>query len=314
MKWNPKAILVPSAIVAVVAGVLLAVISYVAEREFFTHVTISSQGGTTLTPSQAGAFGVTIAVLFGAVALVSVFANIILTGILTLAVGNGVLGRKETLASAWRATRPRLGALIAAFILAALFIGLGWMIAVGISVGIGFAIGAGAHLAPLGVLVGVLLGIAATVFAIIVTIRWSLIIPVVVLEREGPIKAMGRSWRLVRRSGWRIFGITLLTEVIVGLASLIIRIPFSLAGGASSLTGGLGIAGTSHPVAPSVAAAAASAVGTIISDTVTAPLLAGVIVLLYTDLRMRREGMDIALQAAATQGGQYPAPPPPGPW
>ncbi|MGH3164953.1 MAG: glycerophosphoryl diester phosphodiesterase membrane domain-containing protein, partial [Trebonia sp.] len=136
---------------------------------------------------------------------------------------------------------------------------------------------------------------------------------VVVLERAGPVKAMGRSWRLVRGSSWRVFGITLLTEVIVGIASSMIRVPFSFAGGVSSFFGGLGVGGTGHPAAPSLVATVSSAVGTIVSDAVTAPLLAGVLVLLYTDLRMRREGMDIALQAAATQGGRYPTPPAPDP-
>lgn len=309
MKWNPKVILGLSAIVATISGVLIAVITYVLERDLFSHVTVTAQGTTTFTQSQAESLGFTLAALFGALAIVTFVADAILTGILTLAVGHGVLGRKETLAGAWRATRPRLGPLIGALILAALFVGVGWVVAVGISVGIGFALGAGAHLAGLGVLAGVVLGIAATVFAIIVTIRWSLIVPVVVLERAGPVKAMGRSWRLVRRSAWRVFGIMLLTEIIVGLAGTIIRIPFSLAGGAGSVFGGIGTTSTSHPVVPSLAATALTAIGTIISGTVTAPLLAGVVVLLYTDLRMRREGMDIALQAAATQGGQYPDPP-----
>jgi hypothetical protein len=333
MKWNPKAILVPSAIVAAVAGLVLAVISYIVERDLFTHVTVSSTSANTLTPSQASDLGITFIALAAAAGIVTFFADTILTGILTLAVGHGVLGQQESLAGAWRATRSRIGPLLAAVILAAVLIGLGWAIAVGIAVGIGVALGAGAHLVAVGVLVAVVLGLAATVFAVIVAIRWSLIVPVVVLERTGPIKAMGRSWRLVRRSSWRVFWITLLTEVIVGLAGFIIRIPFSLVGGTSSLTAGFGAAGTTHPAAPSAAATVASAVGTIISDTLTAPLLAGVLVLLYTDLRMRREGMDIALQAAATQGGQFPAPPargfatpgfqnpgptppasPPGPW
>jgi hypothetical protein len=298
--------------------VLLAVVSYFLDRGLYSNLSVSN-GASNMTSSQAESLGGTLLILFGATVVVTFIANAILTGVLTLAVGHGVLGRKETLGGAWRATLPRLGPVVAALVLSGLFVGLGLALAVGISVGIGFALGAGAHLVPLGVLVGVVLGLAAAVFAVIVTVRWSLIVPVVVLERTGPVKAMGRSWRLVRGSAWRVFGIIALTELIVGLAGVIIRIPFSLAGGASSLTGGLSTT-ASHPAAPSLAATVLSAVGTIISNTVTAPLLAGVIVLLYTDLRMRREGMDITLQAAATEGSEYPAPPsaqvppPPGPW
>ena len=42
-----------------------------------------------------------------------------------------------------------------------------------------------------------------------------------------------------------------------------------------------------------------AAIGSIIASTVTAPISAGVVVLLYTDLRMRREGLDLTLRTAA---------------
>ena len=45
----------------------------------------------------------------------------------------------------------------------------------------------------------------------------------------------------------------------------------------------------------------------IVATTITAPFTAGVIVLLYVDRRMRREGLDIALARAA--GVTPPAPP-----
>ena len=48
------------------------------------------------------------------------------------------------------------------------------------------------------------------------------------------------------------------------------------------------------------------AVGSIIAGAITQPISAGVTVLLYVDLRMRREGLDLALQTA-TSDGQAPA-------
>ena len=47
------------------------------------------------------------------------------------------------------------------------------------------------------------------------------------------------------------------------------------------------------------------AVGSIIAGAITQPISAGVTVLLYVDLRMRREGLDLALQTA-TSDGQAP--------
>jgi hypothetical protein len=131
------------------------------------------------------------------------------------------------------------------------------------------------------------------VFAAIVGIRWSLATPVVVLERTGPAASLRRSWRLVRGSSWRVLGILLLTFVIVGVASSILQLPFSLAGGLSSF------ANTAHRA--TVLATIVSSIGGIIASAVTRPVTAGVTVLLYTDLRMRREGLDIALQTAASQ-------------
>ncbi|HBW18510.1 MAG TPA: hypothetical protein DEH11_05595, partial [Actinobacteria bacterium] len=41
------------------------------------------------------------------------------------------------------------------------------------------------------------------------------------------------------------------------------------------------------------------AIGAIIAGAITRPVLAGAIVLLYVDLRMRQEGLDLALRQAA---------------
>jgi hypothetical protein len=49
----------------------------------------------------------------------------------------------------------------------------------------------------------------------------------------------------------------------------------------------------------SVAALIVSAVGSVVTATITRPFSAGVSVLLYADLRMRREGLDLMLRDAA---------------
>ena len=115
-----------------------------------------------------------------------------------------------------------------------------------------------------------------------------------VLEREGPVRALARSWRLVRGSFWRVFGITLLAGLIVVVTAGVLQIPFGLlaamAGGGNSLlpsTGG------------NVAGILISAVGGVVAGAVARPISAGVAVLLYVDLRMRREGLDLVLQTAA---------------
>jgi hypothetical protein len=77
----------------------------------------------------------------------------------------------------------------------------------------------------------------------------------------------------------------------------VLQIPFgllaALAGGGNSLlpsTGG------------NVAGILISAVGGVVAGAVARPISAGVAVLLYVDLRMRREGLDLVLQTAAASG------------
>ena len=99
----------------------------------------------------------------------------------------------------------------------------------------------------------------------------------------------------MRGSWWRVFGIGLLTAIIMSLVSGLLRAPFGV------LAGTL----TYNAVQPPAAAVIVSTAGRVLADTITTTLAAGVVVLLYVDLRMRREGLDRTLRAAA--GGQVAA-------
>jgi hypothetical protein len=303
IRWNPKAILGSSAAVATISAVLVALVSYFVERWALNRVHVS-QSGRVISGAEVAA----LVAVGGITVIVVVFANLILTGLLTVTVGQGVLGRKETLASAWQAARPRIWRLIAMLLLASVFLGGGWTLGIFLSIVIGVILDAGAHQPVVGVLVAVASGLTVWVGSVFVLVRWSVAIPVVILERVGPLKSLGRSWQLVRRSSWRVLGILIVTELVVGIAGEIIKLPFGLAGGSFSL-----LTATTQRV--NVLGLFFDAVGQIIASTLTAPLLAGVIVLLYADLRMRREGLDIALQAAtavtpagAGPGGQTDSP------
>jgi hypothetical protein len=91
----------------------------------------------------------------------------------------------------------------------------------------------------------------------------------------------------VRRSFWRVFGITLLAGIIVAIAGGILQLPFTLFGAVL----GSGLGGTVILV-----------IGAIAAGTVTRPITAGVTVLLYVDMRMRKEGLDLALRTASGSG------------
>ncbi len=214
------------------------------------------------------------------------FENI-LTGLLTGVIGRGVLGRRISLGEAWQLGRvPAL--LGASGLILAILVGM-WAPLIAIVVVL-----AAAHLAVAATLIGVLGFLGALVLSIWFSVMLSLAAPAVVLERLGPVQALRRSWRLASRSFWRLFGILLLTALVVFVASAILEIPFGiirvLAGGglASGLAEGSAVLGV-----------IIGAIGSIVAGAVTRPVSAGVTVLLYLDMRMRKEGLDLVLRNAA---------------
>ena len=85
---------------------------------------------------------------------------------------------------------------------------------IGVILGRGSAGGAGVF--ALLLICGV---VAAIVVGLAVSIRLSLSVPALVVERQRPLDAFRRSWDLVRGSTWRTFGVVLLTGVIIGLVT-----------------------------------------------------------------------------------------------
>jgi hypothetical protein len=212
-----------------------------------------------------------------------------LTGMLSGVIGRGVLGSKTGLGEAWRI--GRIGAVLGTTIL--LFL-LG--IAVVVPVAAGVVILALLHIPQAAVALGILGGLGSIIFVIVLIIRLNLSLPAVVLERISPWAAIKRSWQLTHGSFWRLFGILLLTGIIVGVAAEVLVVPFNILGAA---IGGHSGNPFGTLASASLTALIVSAIGSILAGAVTRPISAGVSVLLYVDLRMRREGLDLTLRNAA---------------
>src|ERR1700733_7724777 len=319
IRQNPAATLGLSAILLTVYGVETTAFSLLL-RDVVGQLNIGA--GQDMTHAQVrhllfDVFAIVLPSVLGIVIL-AVVIELILTGLLTVVIGRGVLGQKVSMGEAWRLGLPRLPAILGAIVLAGLCIlGVWAVVAVIVTV---FVL---LHVYPAAIALGILAGIAAFCVTVWLSIMFSLSVPVVVLEREGPVTAVARSWRLVRRSFWRVLGILLLAGIVVSVAGFVLQLPFSLlealaggSGGVFGLTAGR-----------SVVAVIIGAVGSIVAGAVTRPISAGVTVLLYLDMRMRKEGLDLALQNAATSqqmsgnefetvwrppaGRQGPAPVPP---
>ncbi|MFC1429053.1 hypothetical protein ACEZDB_00025 [Streptacidiphilus sp. N1-3] len=222
----------------------------------------------------------------GVTELISVIAGTLATAMLILVVSKAVVGRPAPLAEVWQEARPRLLRLFGLTALIALVVG-GVLAA-------SFAPALVAHSADAsdGAQAGLtMLVLPGSAIALWLAISMTLAAPALMLERQGIGSALGRSFRLVRGSWWRIFGITILVSILGAIVAGMISIPFTLADAVSQ---GIGAdSGTS------AASLTLSCIGAIVGTTVTLPILTGTTALLYMDQRIRREALDLDLAAAA---------------
>jgi hypothetical protein len=79
-------------------------------------------------------------------------------------------------------------------------------------------------LAGLGIAVGLILLIVPGLFLLTI---WSMIVPAIVIEGRSAGESFGRSREIVRGNGWNVFGLIVVTFLLVGIASAIIRLIFS---------------------------------------------------------------------------------------
>ncbi|WP_329367672.1 DUF7544 domain-containing protein [Streptomyces sp. NBC_01483] len=228
----------------------------------------------------------------GVVVLIGLLGTIVATALLTSVTSRAVLGKSVTTAEAWRDAKPQLPKLFGlTFLLPLIAVAI---ITVGTLPGLLIAI---AGSSDAGTALAVLGGLGASVVALWLMIRFSLASPALMLEKQGVLKSMSRSAKLVRGSWWRVFGIQLLATIIANIVASIVVIPFALIASALSgdgITGFLSSAGSAGWTFLIV-----SGIGSVIGAMITFPISAGVTVLLYIDQRIRREALDLDLARAA---------------
>lgn len=234
-----------------------------------------------------------------AVGLIAVVGSIIATALLTTVTSRAVLGRPVSVAEAWREARsqvPKLFGLL--FLLGLISFGV---IFCGMLPGFVVAVAGGSEGATIALfVVGIL---AALVVAAWLAVRFSLASPALMLERQGVVKSMSRSAKLVRGSWWRVLGIQLLAGLIANIVAGVVEVPFRFIAAAASGGGGQGDGMMSLFAAqsqnPGWTFLVITGIGAVIGSMVTLPINAGVTVLLYIDQRIRREALDLELARAA---------------
>ncbi len=193
-------------------------------------------------------------------------------GSVLAAMGQALLGRKISISDAVKLSQ--LGWILVTGVIYWLVILIVWIVPLLLLHGWGILISL-----PLGTWLGIML---------------SLTFPIVVLERKNSIAAITRSWQLVTGSFWRFFGIFALLGVVMFVIFFFLGIILSLVGVA-----GIFAATAAHAGAVAIGALIGAAVIYLVMGSIVVSIWTGVILLLYADTRMRKEGMDLILQQAA---------------
>lgn len=210
----------------------------------------------------------------------------ILTGLLIVSVSRSVIGQKVTASEVWARVKHRAFALVGFSIL----LNLVFILATVLLFALVFSL---ASIDELGLVILTIAGglLALLVLSVWLLVRTILVPAVLVLEGQPMWRSVTRGWRLTYGSFWRILGIGLLAIIIVTVVTAAVAVPGSF------VTAILFGAGNPTDLAPLLV----NSVVFVIAETLATVFLAAVIALLYVDIRMRREGLDVALARAAAE-------------
>jgi hypothetical protein len=212
------------------------------------------------------------------------YTILLLAGMLAPVLGRTLFGLPGTLRQAWRDARPSLARLVAVATIT-MTLSLAAVIVPVLPFILLVSGNAPAGLGVLAAVIGFPVGLALMVWLYVLCV---LAAPAVVMERQSVLGAFRRARQLIRRRWWRICGTLLLTLLITIFIGLIAQVPFFLL---DRILFGQNPTGWTEVMSLGV-----GTVGRIVSWSLIGPFDAGVIALLYIDLRMRREGLDLELQ------------------
>jgi hypothetical protein len=198
------------------------------------------------------------------VLLLTTLAGLVTPAVGALVVGDVAVGREPTIGNVW----SRLGRLILPLVLTGLLV---WL-----TVGVGLTL--------------------LVIPAILFYVWFSLSAQAIAVEDRRYTRAMGRSRELVRGSWWRVFGILIVIALVTGVASQIVS------GFISALLGALGVSGgfdILNPGSGGDPGSFAAVLSSTVANLLVGPITALASALLYFDLRLRKEGTDIAAAVEA---------------
>lgn len=231
----------------------------------------------------------------------------LLQGIVVGAAARSTLGERPTARSTWPTVKRRVWRLagwtaLLALAVLVIFVVLAGVVLLGVALGpVGIAVS---------IAVALLLGLGALVLWFWIYTKLSIVPSVLVLERTTIRAAITRSWSLTRGYFWRTLGAEFLVTAMIGVATYVITTPLSLVGSVGTL---IDPNNTGTSIAVVVIVQILVAAVNLVGGAVSAFVTSAVVALIYIDLRMRKEGLDLVLQRHVEGGDPAADPFAPGP-
>jgi hypothetical protein len=220
-------------------------------------------------------------------------AAMVVTGALTFATSELYLGRNTTVLACYR--RVAKPSVFFSFLLANLLCGClvaaASVVPIVCLAGGGLSFGLGGSNPGPGMVLGILLifvGLGAFVVPIYVTTRLAVYTPAFFVESHGAWPALTRSWALLKGKVLSTFGILTVVSIVISVISFIILSPLYVPIMMASMRNT-----EPSPVIMTIYTLLASAL-----SAVTMPIQCLVIILIYYDVRIRREGFDLEMLAS----------------
>jgi hypothetical protein len=298
LRANPRTMLTLTAVIVVVSQLIELVLTLPAIGITEDLAAIQPESDPNEALPALGTALAALGLLYIAQFVVTFLSFHMLVGLLAPVVGRAVLSEQISVGAAGRQVRPRLLALLAlALLLLLVSVGPALVVA---GVGVALIAVGGTALTVVGALVIVLGGLGALVASIWAYVSLAFATPALILERQPVRTAISRSRQLIKRSWWRVCGVLLLGLLLFFVVSSVLSTAFTLPYlFTSDFT-------STEPQAVSLLQIILGTLGGIVSNGVTFPFGAAVVILLYIDQRMRREGLDLELARAAAEA-QPPA-------
>ncbi len=237
-------------------------------NDFIPTVSPSGQPVAPTIANQPVGVAPTLVVLF------AIVLSLVQSAALVEAVSRRYLGGDVTVRDAYvrglRATPRIIGSLVVAILLLSLLVGVPLLV---------LAVVAGATNLPLLFLLWLPIFFVVLPFFLV---SWSVALPAVQLEGAGPVASLRRSWRLVSGNRWRVIGLVLLLSVVQTVIGVLFTTIFLVSF-----------------VTDAAARTVLQEVANLASTVIVTPLSYATLVVLYYDLRVRKEALDLQLAAEA---------------